>query len=130
MSEMRDRDGESVSWKVSPSGYISYSYLGLTVVSDMVSKVFHYRLFLSKTNRTPSSLSWIVQETSNTVDLPNKIIVSVGMITDDIRLTEVPKLTIAALCFTHAVKNHILNAGDEATHCSACCDMLSRWGCG
>jgi large subunit ribosomal protein L18e len=60
-----------------------------------------------------------MQETSNTVDLPNKIIVSVGMIMDHIRLTEVPKLTIAALCFTHTEKKHILTAGDEATHCCA-----------
>jgi large subunit ribosomal protein L18e len=57
------------------------------------------------------SLSRIIKETSNTVDLPNKILVSVGTITDDIRLTEVPKLTIAALRFTHAAREHILNAG-------------------
>ncbi|KAJ7356837.1 hypothetical protein DFH08DRAFT_954160 [Mycena albidolilacea] len=61
-------------------------------------KVFHH-LFLSKTNCTPLSLSRIIKETSNTVDLPNKTLVSaVDTITDDIRLTEVPKLTIAALC--------------------------------
>ncbi|KAJ7093665.1 hypothetical protein C8R44DRAFT_952974, partial [Mycena epipterygia] len=59
-------------------------------------------------------LSRIVKETSNTVDLPNKILFSVGTITNDIRLTEVPKLTIAALCFTRAAKEHILNAGSEA----------------
>ncbi|KAJ7883874.1 hypothetical protein B0H14DRAFT_2196153, partial [Mycena olivaceomarginata] len=63
------------------------------------SKVLLHRLFLSKMNRAPLSLSRIVKETANTVDLPNKIIVSVGTITDDIRLTEVPKLTIAALRF-------------------------------
>jgi ribosomal protein L18E len=65
-------------------------------------------------NRAPLSLSRIVKETSNTVDLPNKIVVSVGTITDDIRLTEVPKLTIAALRFTRAAKERILNAGGEA----------------
>jgi large subunit ribosomal protein L18e len=65
-------------------------------------------------NRAPLSLSRIVKETSNTVDRPNKIIVSVGTITDDIRLTEVPKLTIAALRFTRAAKERILNAGGEA----------------
>lgn len=34
--------------------------------------------------------------------------------TDDIRLLEVPKLTIAALRFTRAAKERILNAGGEA----------------
>ncbi|KAJ7862241.1 hypothetical protein B0H14DRAFT_2349580 [Mycena olivaceomarginata] len=53
----------------------------------------------------PLSLSRIVKRASNTVDLPNKIIVPVGMITNDIRLTDVPNLTIAALCFTCAAKS-------------------------
>ncbi|KAJ6567274.1 ribosomal protein L18e/L15P [Mycena vulgaris] len=78
------------------------------------NKVILHRLFLSKMNRAPLSLSRIVKETSNTVDLPNKIIVSVGTVTDDIRLVEVPKLTIAALRFTRAAKERILNAGGEA----------------
>ncbi|KAJ7859158.1 hypothetical protein B0H14DRAFT_2351276, partial [Mycena olivaceomarginata] len=62
----------------------------------------------------PLSLSRIVKKTSNTVDLPNKILASVGTITDNIHLTEVPKLIIAALCFTRAAKERILNAGGEA----------------
>ncbi|KAJ6627424.1 ribosomal protein L18e/L15P [Mycena sp. CBHHK59/15] len=78
------------------------------------NKVILHRLFLSKMNRAPLSLSRIVKETSNTVDLPNKIIVSVGTVTDDIRMMEVPKLTIAALRFTRAAKERILNAGGEA----------------
>ncbi|KAJ7229054.1 ribosomal protein L18e/L15P [Mycena pura] len=78
------------------------------------NKVILHRLFLSKMNRAPLSLSRIVKETANAVDLHNKIIVSVGTITDDVRLTEVPKLTIAALRFTRAAKERILNAGGEA----------------
>ncbi|KAJ7087233.1 ribosomal protein L18e/L15P [Mycena belliarum] len=78
------------------------------------NKVILHRLFLSKMNRAPLSLSRIVKETTNTVDLPNKIIVAVGTITDDIRLPELPKLTIAALRFTRAAKERILNAGGEA----------------
>ncbi|KAJ7122837.1 ribosomal protein L18e/L15P [Mycena epipterygia] len=78
------------------------------------NKVILHRLFLSKMNRAPLSLSRIVKETANTVDLPNKIIVSVGTVTDDIRLVVVPKLTIAALRFTRAAKERILNAGGEA----------------
>jgi hypothetical protein len=40
--------------------------------------------------------------------------VQVGTVTDDVRLTEIPKLTIAALRFTTAAKERILNAGGEA----------------
>lgn len=47
-------------------------------------------------------------------DLLSKIIVQVGTVTDDVRLTEIPKLTIAALRFTTAAKERILNAGGEA----------------
>lgn len=38
----------------------------------------------------------------------------VGTVTDDIRLVELPKLTIAALRFTRSAKERILNAGGEA----------------
>lgn len=55
-----------------------------------------------------------MKETSNAGDLDSKIIVQVGTVTDDIRLTVVPKLTIAALRFTRAAKERILNAGGEA----------------
>ncbi|KAJ7838081.1 hypothetical protein B0H14DRAFT_2207368, partial [Mycena olivaceomarginata] len=58
----------------------------------------------------PLSLSRIVKRISNTVDLHNKSIVSAAMITDDIRLTEVPNLTITALRFTCAPKERILKA--------------------
>ncbi|KIK07697.1 hypothetical protein K443DRAFT_673271 [Laccaria amethystina LaAM-08-1] len=78
------------------------------------NKVILHRLFLSKTNRPPLSLSRIVKETSHTEERESKIIVQVGTVTDDIRLTEVPKLTIAALRFTRAAKERILNAGGEA----------------
>lgn len=50
----------------------------------------------------------------STPDLSSKIIVQVGTVTDDVRLTEIPKLTIAALRFTTAAKERILNAGGEA----------------
>ncbi|CAK5262656.1 unnamed protein product [Mycena citricolor] len=77
------------------------------------NKVLLHRLFLSRTNRAPLSLSRIMKETSNAGDLSGKIIVSVGTITDDIRLPEVPKMTIAALRFTRSAKERILNAGGE-----------------
>jgi large subunit ribosomal protein L18e len=77
------------------------------------NKVILHRLFLSKINRPPISLSRIVKETASTPDLSSKIIVQVGTVTDDIRLLEVPKLTIAALRFTQSAKERILNAGGE-----------------
>lgn len=76
-------------------------------------QVILHRLFLSKNNRAPLSLSRIVKETANTPDRDSKIIVQVGAVTDDIRLTEVPKLTVAALRFTRAAKERILAAGGE-----------------
>ncbi|KAF8826402.1 hypothetical protein HHX47_DHR5000430 [Lentinula edodes] len=79
----------------------------------LLVKVILHRLFLSKINRPPLSLSRIVRETSKTPDLSSKVIVQVGTVTDDIRLTEVPKLTIAALRFTRSAKERILNAGGE-----------------
>ncbi|KAG6840135.1 hypothetical protein C0991_008599 [Blastosporella zonata] len=77
------------------------------------NKAILHRLFLSKINRPPISLSRIIKETSNTADLDSKIIVTVGTVTDDIRQTVIPKLTVAALRFTRAAKERILNAGGE-----------------
>jgi len=78
------------------------------------NKAILYRLFLSKINRPPISLSRIVKETSATPDLASKTVVVVGTITDDIRFLDVPKLTVAALRFTQAAKERILKAGGEA----------------
>jgi large subunit ribosomal protein L18e len=72
-----------------------------------------HRLYLSKTNRPPLSLSKIVKETESAADRDSKVIVNIGTVTDDIRLLEVPKLSIAALRFTQAAKERILKAGGE-----------------
>ncbi|KAK7471125.1 hypothetical protein VKT23_002539 [Stygiomarasmius scandens] len=77
------------------------------------NKVILHRLFLSKINKPPISLSRIVKETENVSDLSSKTIVNVGTVTDDIRLLEVPKLSIAALRFTQSAKDRILKAGGE-----------------
>ncbi|KAL9712401.1 hypothetical protein Ac2012v2_003638 [Leucoagaricus gongylophorus] len=90
-----------------------YRFLARRTDSNF-NKVILHRLFLSKVNRPPLSLSRIVKETSKTPDRDSKVIVQVGTITDDIRLTEVPKLSIAALRFTRAAKERILKAGGEA----------------
>jgi ribosomal protein L18E len=72
------------------------------------------RLFLSKTNRPPLSLSRITKEASAHADFENKVIVQVGTVTDDVRFQVIPKLTIAALRFTRGAKERILAAGGEA----------------
>jgi ribosomal protein L18E len=68
---------------------------------------------LSKINKPPISLSRIIKETSTYPDAANKIVVTVAPVTDDNRQLTVPKLTIAALRFTRAARERILNAGGE-----------------
>lgn len=80
----------------------------------MFSQAILHRLFLSKVNRPPISLSRLAKETASTPDLDSKIIVSVSTVTDDVRLTEVPRLSVAALRFTRAAKDRIIKAGGEA----------------
>ncbi|KAL1665619.1 ribosomal protein L18e/L15P [Schizophyllum commune] len=76
------------------------------------NKVILHRLFLSKINRPPVSLSKIFVETQK-AELEGKIVVIVGTVTDDNRMLEVPKATIAALRFTRSAKERILKAGGE-----------------
>jgi len=90
-----------------------YRFLARRTDSNF-NKVILNRLFLSKVNRPPISLSKIIKETSNTPDRDSKIIVSVGTVTDDVRQLEIPKLTVAALRFTRAAKDRIVSAGGEA----------------
>ncbi|KAI0363830.1 60S ribosomal protein L18 [Pilatotrama ljubarskyi] len=89
-----------------------YRFLARRTDSAFNKTILH-RLFLSKTNRPPLSLSRIVKETENAPDRDSKIIVTVGTVTDDVRLLEVPKLSIAALRFTQAAKERVLKAGGE-----------------
>lgn len=72
-----------------------------------------HRLFLSKINRPPISLSRIVKETADATERDSKVIVIVGTVTDDIRLLEVPKLSVAALRFTTSARERILKSGGE-----------------
>ncbi|RPD74567.1 60S ribosomal protein L18 [Lentinus tigrinus ALCF2SS1-7] len=89
-----------------------YRFLARRTDSPFNKTILH-RLFLSKINRPPISLSRIVKETESAPDRDAKVIVTVGTVTDDVRLLEVPKLTIAALRFTTAAKERILKAGGE-----------------
>ncbi|KAI0069106.1 60S ribosomal protein L18-B [Artomyces pyxidatus] len=90
-----------------------YRFLARRTDSNFNKAILH-RLFLSKVNRPPLSLSRIVKETAKVDDRSSKVIVQVGTVTDDIRLLEVPKLSIAALRFTQGAKERIIKAGGEA----------------
>merc|ERR1711990_602897 len=69
------------------------------------------RLYMSKTNRPPMSLSKVAQFMKE--KKASDIAVVIGTITDDARLYEVPKLKICALRFTEAARARILKAGGE-----------------
>ncbi|KZP15126.1 ribosomal protein L18e [Athelia psychrophila] len=89
-----------------------YRFLARRTDSNFNKAVLH-RLFLSKINKPPISLSRIAKETANTPERDAKIIVQVGTVTDDVRLTVIPKLTVAALRFTQSARERILNAGGQ-----------------
>lgn len=66
------------------------------------------RLFTSRINRPPLSLSRLAR-----LAQPDKTLVAIATITDDVRLLIVPKLTVAALRFTATARARIEKAGGE-----------------
>jgi len=77
------------------------------------NKVVLRRLFMSRINRPPVSLSRIAANVKN-AEAAKKTVVVVGTVTDDNRLLEVPKVTVAALKFTATARARVLAAGGEA----------------
>lgn len=77
------------------------------------NKVVLKALFLSKINRPPVSVSRIARALQQK-GAANKTVVVVGTVTDDARIFEFPKTTVAALRFTAGAKAKILKAGGEA----------------
>jgi len=83
------------------------------------NKVILRRLFMSKVNRPPVSLSKIARHAGNpNINKENaknneRTVVVVGTVTDDNRLLTVPKLSIAALRFTATARARIEAAGGE-----------------
>jgi large subunit ribosomal protein L18e len=71
------------------------------------------QLFLSKINRPPVSVSRIARALTQK-GAADKTIVVVGTVTDDNRIFEFPKTTVAALRFTAGARAKILKAGGEA----------------
>ena len=72
------------------------------------NKTILKRLFMSKTNRPPLSLSKLAKYST-----PGSISAVVGTITDDARMFEVPKLRVCALRFTETARARIIKAGGE-----------------
>lgn len=70
-------------------------------------------LFLSKINKPPVSVSRIARALKQK-GAAEKTIVVVGTVTDDNRITEIPKTTVAALKFTAGARAKIVKAGGEA----------------
>lgn len=76
------------------------------------NKVILRRLFMSRMNRPPVSLSRINTNIQNGNE--KKTVVIVGTVTDDNRLLQCPKVNIAALRFTATARARILAAGGSA----------------
>jgi len=77
---------------------------------SVFAKTIVRRLIASKVNRPPLSLSRLVKHLGEKRD---RIAVIVGTVTDDIRLLEVPKITVAALRFTETARARIVKAGGK-----------------
>lgn len=76
------------------------------------NKIILKRLFMSKINRPPLSLRRLASHMSSDAR-QEKIAVIVGTVTDDARLFDVPKLSVAALNVTKGARARILKAGGE-----------------
>ncbi|XP_048629341.1 60S ribosomal protein L18-2-like [Brassica napus] len=68
------------------------------------------RLFMSKVNKAPLSLSKLVEFMKGK---DGKIAVLVGTITDDLRVHEIPAMKVTALRFTERARARIEKAGGE-----------------
>ncbi|XP_009611670.1 large ribosomal subunit protein eL18y-like [Nicotiana tomentosiformis] len=68
------------------------------------------RLFMSKINKAPLSLSRLITYMKGKED---KVVVVVGTVTDDVRAYEVPSLKVTALRFTKTARARIEKAGGE-----------------
>ena len=74
------------------------------------SKVILKRLYQSRTNRPPLSLSKLTKFMDGK---ETKTAVIVGTVTDDPTLLTVPKVSVCALRFTETARNRITKAGGE-----------------
>jgi len=76
------------------------------------NKIVLKRLFMSKVNRPALSVTNISKFLAKDGNA-DKVAVCIGSVTDDVRLLEVPKMSICALRFTATARARILKAGGE-----------------
>lgn len=86
-----------------------YSFLARRADSKFAATITK-RLRMSRINRAPLSLSRLARYMRGK---EQKIAVIVGGVTNDIRLLEVPALTVCALRFTETARARIVKAGGE-----------------
>uniref|UniRef100_A0A8C5K981 Large ribosomal subunit protein uL15/eL18 domain-containing protein n=1 Tax=Jaculus jaculus TaxID=51337 RepID=A0A8C5K981_JACJA len=70
------------------------------------------RLFMSRTNRPPLSLSQMIRKMKHP-GRENKTAVVVGTVTDDVHVLEVPKLKVCVLRVSSQARSHILKASGK-----------------
>ncbi|KAL4877930.1 60S ribosomal protein L18 [Aspergillus karnatakaensis] len=87
-----------------------YRFLARRTESNF-NKVVLRRLFMSRINRPPVSISRLASNVTESHQ--GKTIVVIGTVTDDNRLLTVPKLSVAALRFTATARARIEKAGGE-----------------
>ncbi|KAJ5084306.1 hypothetical protein NUU61_008885 [Penicillium alfredii] len=87
-----------------------YRFLARRTESNFNKTVLR-RLFMSRINRPPVSLSRIASNVSE--PHKGKTVVVIGTVTDDNRLLTIPKLSVAALRFTATARARIEKAGGE-----------------
>ena len=93
------------------AGILTHENCCLGRTDSSFNKVVLRRLFMSRINRPPVSLSRI---TANVNDAhKGKTVVVIGTVTDDNRLLTIPKLSVAALRFTATARARIEKAGGE-----------------
>lgn len=76
------------------------------------NKIILRRLFMSKINRPPLSIARLARNLKKDGNA-EKIAVVVGTVTNDLRIFEVPKMTLCALRVTEKARERILKAGGE-----------------
>ena len=74
------------------------------------TKTILRRLVASRTNRPPLSLSKIIKHLGKKQD---RTVVVIGVVTDDQRVLDMPKVTVAALRFTETARARITKAGGK-----------------
>merc|ERR1711988_1643501 len=84
-----------------------YRFMARRVESNF-NKVILKRLFMSKMNRPPISVSKLAKLMKGKED---RVAVMVGTVTDDIRMLDAPNLKVCALRFTETARQRILKAG-------------------